>query len=89
MRFKEARDFLDPFYVHEGPHGEYLPLDPHLMLMAVREQDGWDRQRRPGALIRRVRDAESRRLAQQSQMFADIAVDTRRLVAQAADDMGL
>jgi hypothetical protein len=89
FRFKEARDFADPFYVHEGPGGEYLPLDPHLILAAVRQQDGWLYQNRPTSMVQRVRDAERRRLASQSAMFEDIAVDTRRMVAQAADEMGL
>jgi hypothetical protein len=89
FRFKEARDFLDPFYVHEGPGGEYLPLDPHLILAAVRQQDAWVAGNRPRSMVQRVRDAERRRLAKQSQLFEDIAVDSRRMVAQAADEMGL
>jgi len=89
LRFKVARDYDDLVYVHEGDDGAYLPLEPHRMLAALRQQDAWAHKNLPQSMIQRVRDAEKRKLAAQSRLFEDIAVDSRRLVAQAADEMGL
>jgi hypothetical protein len=89
MRFKVASDWDDEVYVHEGPKGEYLELNPHLLLAALRRQDAWSKENRPAAMIARVRAGKQRRLAEQSRLFEDIAVDSRRMVAKAADEMGL
>ncbi len=89
MRFKEARDYLDSFYVHEGPNGEYLPLDPHLLLEAVRKQDGWISSHRPSSMIAKVRAAQQKRIQGYQALFEDIAMDARSQFVKAADEMGL
>ncbi len=89
MRFKVARDSFDLIYVLEGPAGEYRSLDPHVMLAALRQQDGWACRNLPASMIARVRDTERRKLKAQSQLFEDIAMDSRSMVARAAEEMGL
>jgi hypothetical protein len=89
MRFKEARDWDDEVYVHEGPNGEYQSLDPHLMLAALRKQDAWVKGNRPAAMTARVRASKEKRLREQSAMFEDLAMDSRRMIGRAADEMGL
>ena len=89
MRFKVVGTLDDEFYVHAGPKGEYLPLDPYLILAAVRKQDAWVKANRPRSMVARIRENEQKKFKAQSQLFEDIAVDSRRMVAQAADEMGL
>lgn len=85
---REVAPLDDIVYVHEGPNGEYLPLEPNQMRQALEARDT-HRRNLARELFDRVKKTRARKDAEFVDDVKQRTKHYRRAFARIADEMGL